>query len=255
MKWNWKVVLILLCFAYGFTGSAAQSAELPLASYNTLDKVGGVLDNKNIVSKLKSFLGKDYVSFSDNFDVYGEPHQTSQGGLFVEGWLKDLYLEQASAFVIQPDGKAYAAWINPDDGEIQYRSNVVGGDSHQTDIVQWAKRFKTANSSNEKAGIKISDNFFETSKFKIKITALCNIGVQCNDVSYEGIRKSDGAVVRLNGKATVSDCGKDNCPVISYKFHNHDATYIINNVINNLTVIVNNKVVLSEDGNWYDGDD
>jgi len=47
-----------------------------------------------------------------------------------------------------------------------------------------------------------------------------------------------------------SDCGQASCTVLSYKFRNHDATYIINNVISNLTVVVNDKIVLSEDGKW-----
>ncbi|ELP25378.1 hypothetical protein F385_1576 [Pantoea agglomerans 299R] len=49
-----------------------------------------------------------------------------------------------------------------------------------------------------------------------------------------------------------SDCGQAFCPVLSYKFRNNDATYIINNVMSNLTVVVNNKIVLSEGGKWMD---
>lgn len=49
-----------------------------------------------------------------------------------------------------------------------------------------------------------------------------------------------------------SDCGKNSCPILTYTFRNHDASYIINNVINNFSVIVNGKVVLSETGKWSD---
>lgn len=47
----------------------------------------------------------------------------SQAGLFAEGWLKDLYLESASALVINPDGKIYAAWVVPDSDVINYKSS------------------------------------------------------------------------------------------------------------------------------------
>ncbi|WP_455819998.1 hypothetical protein [Pseudomonas cerasi] len=190
-------------------------------------------------------LGSEYSIFSQNFDIFGEPHKTERGGIFVEGWLKDLYLEQASAFVIQPDGKVYAAWMLPEDGKIHYVSNNV-----QDDIAKWEKRFDKHESAipdkNQKESQKDREKVFETQKFKIRITSLCAAGSECNDVSYEGVRKSDGAVVRLKGKALKSDCSEASCPVLSYKFRNHDAAYIINNVISNLTVVVNNKIVLSE---------
>jgi hypothetical protein len=62
---------------------------------------------------LRKTLGNHYQTFIDNFDVFGEPHTTPGGGLFVEGWLKDLYQENASALVINPDGKIFAAWVVP----------------------------------------------------------------------------------------------------------------------------------------------
>jgi len=248
-------LFFLVVFTSGSIGVAAASDTQPAFSqYNSLNNVSTIFNDQKVVSSLKSVLGSEYNNFSQNFDVFGEPHKTESGGIFVEGWLKDLYLEQASAFVIQPDGKVYAAWMLPEDDKIHYVSNDRASNNMQDDIARWVKRFdkdkSTTPDKNQKDSQKDSEKVFETAKFKIKITSLCATGSECNDVSYEGVRKSDGAVVRLKGKATRSDCGQASCAVLSYKFSNHDATYIINNVISNLTIVVNNKIVLSEDGKW-----
>ncbi|MGJ0478748.1 hypothetical protein [Pantoea agglomerans] len=245
-------LVIIIFFPIGV--ATASGAQMSLSQYNSLDNVSKIFKDQGVVSNLKSVLGNEYDNFSQNFDVFGEPHKTANGGIFVEGWLKDLYLEQASAFVIQPDGKVYAAWMLPEDNKIHYVSNDRAINKMQEDIASWAKRFdkeqSTAPAINQKEVQGNGEKVFETAKFKIRITSLCAVGSECNDVSYEGVRKSDGAVVRLKGKAMKSDCGQASCPVLSYKFRNHDATYIINNVISNLTVVVNNKIVLSEDGKW-----
>ena len=252
-------LFIKLFFLVVFTGGSigvatASDTQTAYSQYNNLNNVSAIFNDQKVVSSLKSVLGSEYSDFSQNFDVFGEPHKTAKGGLFVEGWLKDLYLEQASAFVIQPDGKVYAAWMLPEDNKIHYVSNDLANNKMQEDIVSWAKRFDKEQSvtpaKNQKEMQSNSEKVFETEKFKIRITSLCPVGSECNDVSYEGVRKSDGAVVRLKGKAMKIDCGQASCPVLSYKFRNHDATYIINNVISNLTVVVNNKIVLSEDGKW-----
>jgi len=252
-------LFIKLFFLVVFTGGSigvatASDTQTPYSQYNNLNNVSAIFNDQKVVSSLKSVLGSEYSDFSQNFDVFGEPHKTAKGGLFVEGWLKDLYLEQASAFVIQPDGKVYAAWMLPEDNKIHYVSNDRANNKMQEDIASWAKRFDKEQSvtpaKNQKEMQSNGEKVFETEKFKIRITSLCPVGSECNDVSYEGVRKSDGAVVRLKGKAMKSDCGQASCPVLSYKFRNHDATYIINNVISNLTVVVNNKIVLSEGGKW-----
>lgn len=252
-------LFIKLFFLVVFTGGSigvatASDTQTAYSQYNNLNSVSAIFNDQKVVSSLKSVLGSEYSDFSQNFDVFGEPHKTAKGGIFVEGWLKDLYLEQASAFVIQPDGKVYTAWMLPEDNKIHYVSNDLANNKMQEDIVSWAKRFDKEQSvtpaKNQKEMQSNSEKVFETEKFKIRITSLCPVGSECNDVSYEGVRKSDGAVVRLKGKAMKSDCGQASCPVLSYKFRNHDATYIINNVISNLTVVVNNKIVLSEDGKW-----
>lgn len=252
-------LFIRLFFLVVFTGGSigvatASDTQTTYSQYNSLNSVSTIFNDHKVVSSLKSVLGSEYSNFSQNFDVFGEPHKTESGGIFVEGWLKDLYLEQASAFVIQPDGKVYAAWMLPEYDKIYYLSNDRASKNMQDDIAEWAKRFDKDKSAtpakNQKKMQNNGEKVFETAKFKIKITSLCAAGSECNYVSYEGLRKSDGAVVRLKGKAMESDCGESSCPVLSYKFRNHDTIYIINNVISNLTVIVNDKIVLSENGKW-----
>lgn len=247
-------MIFLIVVSGTIIGSArASENSQPLSQYDSLAKISAIFNNQEVVSSLKFVLGKDYNEFSQNFDVFGEPHKTKEGGLFAEGWLKDLYLEQASAFVIQPDGKIYAAWFSPESNEVHYVSNAPGRNPIQEDIAGWAQRFDKVPSSGVNAEQKENskkERFFETSQFRIKITSLCATDSDCNDVSYEEIRKSDGAVVRLKGKAMKSDCGKSSCPILTYTFRNHDTSYIINNVIDNLSVIVNDKVVLSETGRW-----
>jgi hypothetical protein len=248
--------LIALLFFFSMVVNCSK-AEQSFSNFESLDQVSNIFSDVKVVSDLKLLLGQDYATFSENFDVFGKPHRTDEGGIFVEGWLKDLYLEQASAFVIQPDGRIYVGWVGPDDNKINYRSNDANK-VIQKDIKAWSLRFKNRGpivpeDPSEIGQANNNDKYFETKKFKIKLTLLCHPeNENCNDVAYEGTRKSDGAVVRLMGKAIRSECGKKVCPILSYKFHNHDATYIINRLINNLSVIVNNKMELSEEGVWID---
>lgn len=250
-------LIFLVLLAGGSIGTViASDTQFTYSQFNNLNSVSNIFDNQKVVTSLKSVLGREYSDFSQNFDVFGEPHETANGGIFVEGWLKELYLIQASAFVIQPDGKVYAAWMLPEDNKLHYITNDNVSNKMQGDIANWARRFDKEISVNHTKGQEESHSngkrVFETQKFRITISWLCAAKSECNDVSYEGVRKSDGAVVRLKGKAMKSDCGEASCPVLSYTFRNHDATYIINDVISNLTVVVNNKTVLSENGKWKD---
>lgn len=95
-----------------------------LSQYDNLSNGSAIFNNHAVVSRLKCVLGGNYNEVIENFNVFGEPHKTKKGGLFVEGWLKDLYLEQASAFVIQPDGDIYAAWFSPGNNEVHYVTNA-----------------------------------------------------------------------------------------------------------------------------------
>lgn len=96
------------------TGGVETSTALELSQYNKLDTVSRIINNSEVADNLRKTLGDHYQIFIDNFDVFGEPHTTIGEGLFVEGWLKDLYLENASALVIDPDGKIFAAWVVPE---------------------------------------------------------------------------------------------------------------------------------------------
>lgn len=252
---SFRKAIFLIIFSCITTGAIASDNSWPLSQYNSLAKIPTILDNQAVISSLKSVLGKDYSEFSQSFDVFGEPHKTKKGGLFAEGWLKDLYLVQASAFVIQPDGEIYAAWLSPENNEVRYATNAPEKSSMQEDIARWAQRFDKMMSSackNPQKKHSMKSRYFETTHFRIKITPLIMSDSDCNDVSYEGVRKSDGAIVRLRGESIESDCGKLSCPVLTYMFRNHDASYLINNVINTLSVIVHGKILVSETGQWND---
>lgn len=139
-------LFIKLFFLVVFTGGSigvatASDTQTAYSQYNNLNNVSAIFNDQKVVSSLKSVLGSEYSDFSQNFDVFGEPHKTAKEGIFVEGWLKYFYLEQASAFVIQPDGKVYAAWMLPEDNKIHYVSNNSANNKMQEDIASWAKRF------------------------------------------------------------------------------------------------------------------
>jgi len=117
------------------------SAAFDLNRYDKLDTVEGITADKTVVVQLKKLLGNDYDNFIANFDVYGEPHHNADGGLFVSGWLQHLAQENASVFVIYPDGRLSAAWVLPDDSVVNYRTNHAG-DGIDKDIQQWASQLE-----------------------------------------------------------------------------------------------------------------
>lgn len=102
--------LAAVLFTALLAGVVEASSALELSQYNKLETVSRIVNDSEVTDNLRALLGNHYQTFIDNFDVFGEPHTTAGGGLFVEGWLKDLYLENASALVIDPDGKIFAAW-------------------------------------------------------------------------------------------------------------------------------------------------
>ncbi|MFW7213780.1 hypothetical protein [Enterobacter sp. BNK-22] len=136
-----KYVAVVL-FTALLTGVVETSSALELSQYNKLDTVSRILNDSEVTDNLRTLLGNHYQNFIDNFDVFGEPHTTAGGGLFVEGWLKDLYLENASALVINPDGKIFAAWVVPESDVIHYQSSD-NSPGINADIQQWAARFNT----------------------------------------------------------------------------------------------------------------
>ncbi|MCG7803141.1 hypothetical protein MCV29_18210 [Enterobacter asburiae] len=137
-----KKYLAVVLFTALLTGVVETSSALELSQYNKLDTVGRILNDSEVTDNLRTLLGNHYQTFIDNFDVFGEPHTTTGGGLFVEGWLKDLYLENASALVINPDGKIFAAWVVPESDVIHYQSSD-NSPGINVDIQQWAARFNT----------------------------------------------------------------------------------------------------------------
>lgn len=137
-----KKYLAVVLFAALLTGVVETSSALELSQYNKLDTVNRILNDSEVTDNLRTLLGNHYQTFIDNFDVFGEPHTTAGGGLFVEGWLKDLYLENASALVINPDGKIFAAWVVPESDVIHYQSSD-NSPGINADIQQWAARFNT----------------------------------------------------------------------------------------------------------------
>ncbi|WP_447860386.1 hypothetical protein [Enterobacter vonholyi] len=134
--------LAVVLFTALLTGVVETSSALELSQYNKLDTVGRILNDSEVTDNLRTLLGNHYQTFIDNFDVFGEPHTTTGGGLFVEGWLKDLYQENASALVINPGGKIFAAWVVPESDVIHYQSSD-NSPGINADIQQWAARFNT----------------------------------------------------------------------------------------------------------------
>lgn len=135
-----KKYLAVVLFTALLTIGVETSSALELSQYNKLDTVSRIVNDSEVTDNLRKTLGNHYQTFIDNFDVFGEPHTTTDGGLFVEGWLKDLYLENASALVINPDGKIFAAWVVPESDVIHYQSSN-NSPVINADIQQWAARF------------------------------------------------------------------------------------------------------------------
>ncbi|AGB83050.1 hypothetical protein D781_2799 [Serratia sp. FGI94] len=238
------VVASLLC-------SIGSTLAADLLRYNRINTVSEIINDKAVTDNLKSILGQDYENYINNFDVFGEPHSTSGGGLFVEGWLKDLYLENASALVINPDGRIYAAWVVPDSDIINYKSSDK--DAHiNNDIQHWAARFKDMHfaAGNEINKMRTEKEYFDTQSFSIKLTTICAKKGDCNDATYHGERKKDGATLTLQGKVTRTDCNTTPCPIISYEFKNASITYMLSKVDNTLTVIKNGKILMNQKGTW-----
>lgn len=135
-----KKYVAAVLFTALLTGAVETSSALELSQYNKLETVSRIVNNSEVTDNLRKTLGNHYQIFIDNFDVFGEPHTTTGGGLFVEGWLKALYLENASALVINPDGKIFAAWVVPESDVIHYQSSD-NSPVINADIQQWAARF------------------------------------------------------------------------------------------------------------------
>lgn len=220
--------------------------------YNVDHNASAILNNASVKNLLKSTLASDYDVFMGNFDVLGKPKKIAGGGLMVEGWLKDLYLENNSVFVIYPDGTLYAAWVVPESNIIHYKVSRPEGKSIQPDIAQWAVRFKDMHFLSSKAqGESKKVDYFNTDKFAIEITTSCEKSSQCNEATYYGERIKDGAALTLKGKAERALCNASPCPLLTFRFRNGNVDYILSKIDNSLTVIETNKIILAEKGGWY----
>lgn len=91
---------------------------------------------------------------------------------------------------------------------------------------------------------------FETNSFLIKLQNNCEEGeVACNNISYSGVRKSDGAKINLKGKTLNRNCETSTCDAYGYEFTNGKYVYTIYwRGTPSLTITLNDKVILSEDG-------
>ncbi|HHP7835014.1 hypothetical protein [Serratia marcescens] len=246
-----KKILLPTLFAASLLCSIESTSAIDLLQYNKINTVSGLVNDKAVTDNLKSILGQDYEKYINNFDVFGEPHSTPGGGLFVEGWLKDLYLENASALVINPDGKIYVAWVVPDSDIINYKSSDKDSPINN-DILHWAARFKDMHfsSDSKRNKVRTEEEYFDTQSFSIKLMTVCISKGNCNDATYYGERKKDGAAVTLQGKVTRADCNTVPCPIISYEFKNASTTYMLSKIDNTLTVIKNGKILMNQKGTW-----
>lgn len=253
-----KACCLAIVLFLSFSSIAKASDYKKLNQYTTLVSAANLFNDKNITSDLKTLLGASYSEFVNNFEVFADPQKYSNGGLFIEGWLQDLKLENASAMVIEPDGKLYAAWVIPGNSKIEYRTNDPQMKGVNSDILAWSRRFENITFDEKHYPIGFIDNeakirHLDTKSFTIKVTLNCDsTDKPCNHALYEGSRKSDGATLTLHGKVFRASCSELICSVNSYEFKNKNATYLLETIVPSLTVTINNKIVVDEKGVWSD---
>ncbi|MCU5771720.1 hypothetical protein N5923_08905 [Erwiniaceae bacterium BAC15a-03b] len=232
-----------------------------LKNYSTLENADKLFQNEEITTAVKNLLKSQYDDFAGNFDVFGEPHLLNDGGVFVDGWLQHLRQENASALVVKPDGKIYAAWVTPDSEKIMYVTNDTEAKSIQPDINAWASEFKTISFQGKVLPKPLADNeskvkYFESPKFSVKVILSCaDRSVACNKATYFGKRKSDGETVRLLGKVVRTQCDSAICPVSYYEFENRNTKYkyLLKITRPSLEVSIDNKTMVTENGVWSNG--
>ncbi|MFZ4835068.1 hypothetical protein [Rouxiella sp. Mn2063] len=253
-----KACCLVIVLFLSFSSIVKASDYKKLNQYTTLDSAVNVFNDKNITSDLKTLLDASYSEFINNFEVFADPQKQSNGGLFIEGWLQDLRLENASAMVIEPDGKLYVAWVIPGHSKIEYRTNDQQMKGVNPDLLAWSKRFEHITFDEKRYPIGFIDNepkvrHLDTKSFNVKVTLNCDsTDKPCNHALYEGTRKSDGATLTLHGKVFRARCSEPICSINSYEFKNKNATYTLETIVPSLTVIINHKMVVDEKGVWSD---
>ncbi|WP_168386402.1 hypothetical protein [Erwinia amylovora] len=251
-----KHLKISLLFLFSISINAFAYRYDNLNKFNSLNSVVGIFKDQNLDEGVKKILGEKYKDFIGNFDVYGEPHQTENNGLFIEGWLQDLRMQSASAMVIEPDGTIYAAWLIPDNSRIVYFTNDKESNGIQPDIKKWGERFENVTFNEKEMPPGFVNNepetrYLNTPGFVIRVDLNCSDKHKvCNNATYSGKRKSDGATLILSGKVIRFHCDSIVCPVNVYEFNNKNTKYILETDDSSLTVKVNGKKVLAERGVW-----
>ncbi|MFZ4835070.1 hypothetical protein [Rouxiella sp. Mn2063] len=249
----------LICLSLLVLSSLANAHEYQwLGKYASPDAVVNIFDEKDITLDLKSLLGNKYNDFLDNYEGFADPKRLPGGGLLVEGWLRDLRLENASALVMTKDGRLYAGWVTPDANKIMYATNDKQMKSIHPEIKQWAARFTGMSFSADENQQVFTDvinkvNYFTTPQYQIRVSLICTDRFSiCNKAVYKGKRKSDGASMILMGKVIREKCDKTACPASSYEFENKETKTKYQLTVGNptLTVLVNDKVAMAEKGSW-----
>lgn len=229
-----KKYLAVVLFTALLAGVVETSTALELSQYNKLNTVSRIVNDSEVTDNLRKTLGNHYQTFIDNFDVLGEPHTTPGGGLFVEGWLKDLYQENASALVINPDGKIFAAWVIPESDVIHYQSSDNSPVIH-ADILQWAARFNAKHfATNSQSGLAFDGAWaghFES---------------ECDQMYYLGASKSDNSTISLMGKTLRDSAGK----IIGSTYKNGEVAYTVTYAPVKLVVSKGNHVLVEQSGQW-----
>lgn len=246
-----RKILIVLLMMFSLLPVSLLAKDIDLSHYDKPHNVSDLLKDTSIVASLKQLLAGNYEVFVGNFDVFGEVRKIANNGLLIEGWLQDLKLENASALVIYPDERLYAAWVVPESSVVNYKTNAPEKDKIQSDIAQWASQFKHMKISVVKdMGDNAEVDYFNTEKFSITLVTFCEENGDCNNATYLGKRKKDGAELSLKGKAVRADCKGEICPIIAFKFMNGKTHYMLSKIDDSLTVINNNKIILNETGVW-----
>ncbi|WP_052130831.1 hypothetical protein [Erwinia typographi] len=134
-------MLIFFVFFMFFSPQSFAVQYENLNEYSTPESVVNIFDNKLIVQDVKNLTKSKYNEFIGSYEAFADPEKLKDGGLLVDGWLRELRLENSSAMVIEPDGKLYLAWVVPDNNKINYMTNDKTMTEIQPDIQQWARRF------------------------------------------------------------------------------------------------------------------
>ncbi|MCX8963410.1 hypothetical protein EHW64_20450 [Erwinia psidii] len=210
-----KVTAIL--FSLLFSSFVCASQYKNLAQYATPNSVVNIFNDKVISTDVKNLTKSNYNQFIGNYQAFADPVKVTDGGLLVDGWLNELRLENASAMVIEPDGRLYLAWVVPGNSRVMYLTNDKNMSGIQPDIRQWASRFEHVSFDEKKQQSAVVDvvprvSYFESKNYKVKIMLTCADSTQvCNKALYQGTSKSDGKKTAVMGQVIRTHCDSMVC--------------------------------------------